>query len=284
MGTDHTPKGIILIGNLLGTVDLDSISKPRFLLFFHIPVKEFHLMSGSIFLISISFDTIFLIIHFAKFHPVRTVCSYHSSDQVILVCAGHSTAKIFVPCNFSTAVIRIFKQFFFSAVCGDQILCRKLFFRIVFISNGFPCRIGNSVRKTVPASKRGALQFSSSNRHGFQISKRIIRIIIRKSIVTDGCHFFVFIGVRNFHFFSIHHSRNFCHLIRVGIVCIGSGISFCICQLCQKSVLVIVFIMNGISSGICDRLRLLIIGCVCHRRFHALTALFQDPPFVDLAV
>ena len=128
MGTDHTPKGIILIGNLLGAIDLDSISKPRFLLFFHIPVKEFHLMSGSIFLISISFDTIFLIIHFAKFHSVRTVCSYHSSDQVILICAGHSTAKIIVPCNFSTAVIRIFKQFFFSAVCGDQILCRKLFF------------------------------------------------------------------------------------------------------------------------------------------------------------
>ena len=241
-------------------------------------------MSDSIFLIRISFDTIFLIIHFAKFHPVRTVCSYHSSDQVILVCAGHSTAKIFVPCNFSTAVIRIFKQFFFSAVCGDQILCRKLFFWIVFISNGFPCRIGNPVRKTVSASKRGTLQLPSSDRYGFQISKRIIRIIIRKSIVTDGRHFFVFIGVRNFHFFSIHHSRNFCHLIRVGIVCIGSGISFCICQLCQKTVLVIIFIMHGISSGICDRLRLLIIGCVCHRRFHALTALFQDPPFVDLAV
>jgi len=162
----------------------------------------------------------------------------------------------------------------------DQILSGQAFFRIVDIAERFSCCKGQPVFQPVFISVSYFLQDLSIQGNTGLVSIRIISIAISDAISCDRFDLILFVDVLKHIIFSICILLYTDQLICIFVIIISGRISFRIRNQSQQTILFIIGIGIAVTSSIRDLFDLSSIGSIFHRRFHAVTVAFQNPPFM----
>ena len=162
----------------------------------------------------------------------------------------------------------------------DQILPGQTFFRIIDIAERFSRCKSQPVFQPVFISVGYFLQNLSIQSNTGLVSIRVISITISDAISRDRFDLILFVGVLKHIIFSICILLYTGQLICIFVIIIGSRISSRIRNRSQQAILFIIGIGIAVSSSIRDLFDLSSIGSIFHRRFHAVTVTFQNPPFM----